>query len=62
MELQTLRTIAQHDTIPTAAATLFVTPATVKKHLNSVYRKLQVRGRDDALLRAGRMGILTPAA
>ncbi|MFT4294495.1 MAG: LuxR C-terminal-related transcriptional regulator [Micropruina sp.] len=58
MELRTLRTIARHRSANNAATELFVTPGTVKKHLASVYRKLGVSGRDEAILQAGRMGIL----
>lgn len=59
MELRTLRAIAAHRRTNEAAEALFVTPATVKKHLNAVYRKLGAKGRDNALLRAGYMGLLT---
>ncbi|MFT4232130.1 MAG: LuxR C-terminal-related transcriptional regulator [Leucobacter sp.] len=58
MELRTLRAIAHHRSANKAAAELFVTTGTVKKHLASVYRKLSANGRDEAILQAGRMGIL----
>lgn len=58
MELRTLNAIAQHRTTSATATALYVTPGTIKKHLASVYRKLGVNGRDDALLTAGRMGLL----
>ncbi|MGC3956100.1 MAG: LuxR C-terminal-related transcriptional regulator [Propionicimonas sp.] len=58
MELRTLQEIARHRSANKAAAQLFVTPGTVKKHLAAVYRKLGVNGRDEAILQAGRMGIL----
>ena len=58
MELRTLQAIAQHRSANKAAAELFVTTGTVKKHLASVYRKLWVNGREEAILQAGRMGIL----
>ena len=58
MELRTLAAIAEHRNANQAAASLFVTPGTVKKHLASVYRKLQVGGRDEAILQASRMGLL----
>lgn len=58
MELRTLRAISEHRTAKDAAAALFVTLGTVKKHLASVYRKLRVSGRDDAILQASRMGLL----
>ena len=58
MELRTLTAIAEHRNASQAAAALFITPGTVKKHLASVYRKLRVNGRDEALLQANRMGLL----
>ncbi|MCB1273786.1 MAG: hypothetical protein KDB25_05260 [Leucobacter sp.] len=59
MEQRTLAAVADHHSINESATALFVTPATVKKHLNSVYRKLDAKGRDDAILVATRMGLLT---
>ena len=58
MELRTLDAISEHRNANLAAASLFVTAGTVKKHLAAVYRKLGVRDRDAAILRAGRMGLL----
>ncbi|PRI11282.1 AAA family ATPase [Leucobacter massiliensis] len=58
MELRTLRAIARYRSIGTTAEALFVTAATVKKHLNAVYRKLRSRGREEAILQATRMGLL----
>lgn len=59
MELQTLTAIQSHTTINATAERMFVTPATVKKHLNSVYRKLGVKNRDQALLQGQLMGIIS---
>lgn len=59
MELRTLLSITEHRNANLAAESLFVTPGTVKKHLAAVYRKLGVRDRDAAILRAGRMGLLS---
>ena len=58
MELRTLTEMAIHTSINQTAEAMFVTPATVKKHLNSVYRKLRAKGRDEAILRAKKMGLL----
>lgn len=58
MELRTLAAISEHRNANQAAASLFITAGTVKKHLAAVYKKLGVRDRDAAILRAGRMGIL----
>lgn len=62
METKTLKAISEHRNTGQAAAALFVTAGTVKKHLASVYRKLKVSGREEAILQAGRMGLLTEAA
>jgi DNA-binding CsgD family transcriptional regulator len=61
MELRTLAAIAEHLNANRAAASLFVTQATVKKHLASVYRKLRAKNRDEAILVATRMGLLGDA-
>ncbi|RGE19812.1 hypothetical protein [Leucobacter sp. wl10] len=61
MELRTLAAISVHRSISDTADSLYVTSATVKKHLNAVYRKLQVRGREEAILQATRMGLLSAA-
>lgn len=37
---------------------LFITPATLKTHLNSIYRKLQVRNRSGAVSEAKRRGLI----
>lgn len=58
MELQTLIAIYTHRNANQAAASLHVTPGTVKKHLISVYKKLRVNGRDEAILRMSRMGLI----
>lgn len=58
MEQRTLEAIAEHRNANEAAAALFVTAGTVKKHLASVYRKLHARGRNEAILQASRMGLL----
>lgn len=40
------------------AAELFISAKTVKNHLQSIYKKLDARGRTEAILRAARMGII----
>ena len=59
-ELRALAAIAEHGSTTEVARALFIAPATVKKHLAAVYRKLQVNGRDEAILSASRMGLLNP--
>lgn len=58
MERKTLAAIAKHRSAKETAESLHVTTGTVKKHLVAVYRKLGVSSRDDAILLAGRMGLL----
>ena len=58
MELRALAAVAEHGTAKDASEALFVTPGTIKKHLAAVYRKLRANGRDEAVLRATRMGLV----
>lgn len=60
-ELRTLEALAAGRTIAATAEALFLTQNTVKFHLRSVYRKLRVSGRVDAVLQARRMGLLPEA-
>ncbi len=41
------------------AANLFISPETVKKHVRSIYRKLDSRNRQQAMTKAYRLGVLT---
>lgn len=60
MERRTLTVVAEHQgSLQEVAASMHVTPATVKKHMNAVYRKLKVVGRDAAIVQATRMGLLS---
>jgi ATP/maltotriose-dependent transcriptional regulator MalT len=43
----------------TIAAELFITVATVKEHIGEIMRKLQVRTRREAVLRAAELGLLS---
>ncbi|MFD1201912.1 response regulator transcription factor [Leucobacter albus] len=58
MELRTLTAIRHHGNANAVAQELFVTVGTVKKHLAAVYRKLRVRDRQAAIIRATEMGLL----
>lgn len=56
---EVLRLLATGATIEEIAATLFLSPYTVKDHIKSLYRKLGARNRADAVLRAERVGLLS---
>ncbi|KRB36959.1 LuxR C-terminal-related transcriptional regulator [Microbacterium sp. Root180] len=57
-ELSVLRALADHSSVTELGKQLFLSPNTVKTHLRTVYRKLGVRSRDEALDEAVRLGIL----
>ncbi|GAB3575930.1 LuxR C-terminal-related transcriptional regulator [Leifsonia lichenia] len=57
-EQAVLSAMATHPTVGDAAASLHVSPSTVKNQLRSAYRKLGVSTRADALLRASELGLL----
>jgi ATP/maltotriose-dependent transcriptional regulator MalT len=40
------------------AAELFLSPHTIKEHTSTLYRKLEVRNRAEAVQRAQRLGLL----
>jgi LuxR family maltose regulon positive regulatory protein len=40
------------------AEQLYISPETVKRHLQNVYQKLQIRGRREAVTRAADLGLL----
>ncbi len=57
-EIEVLARLDGMDTLPEIAAALFVTVNTVKTHLRSLYRKLGVHARREALSRAEELGLL----
>ncbi len=57
-ELEVLRALAQSMSNKRIAMALGISPETVKWHLRSVYAKLGVAGRDDAVARARGMGLV----
>jgi DNA-binding NarL/FixJ family response regulator len=57
-ELQVLRLMADGLPNKQISARLSVTESTVKFHVNSILRKLDVRSRTEAVVRAGRIGVI----
>jgi len=56
-ESEILALIAGGATNREIAATLFLSPHTVKEHTSTLYRKLGARNRADAVQRAQRLGL-----
>jgi len=57
-ELEVLHLIALGSTNKEIARQLFVAPGTVKAHTASIYRKLDVANRTEAVAQARQLGIL----
>lgn len=58
-ELEVLALVARGMSNAEAGRSLFVAPSTIKKHLENVYAKLDVRRRTQAVARARALGLLT---
>jgi DNA-binding NarL/FixJ family response regulator len=58
-ELEILAAIADGRTNPQIAAALYLSPKTVMHHSSSIYRKLGVRGRAEAVAHAYHTGMLS---
>lgn len=56
-ELNTLQALHLGKSIPETASLLFISQNTMKFHLRSIYQKLQVSSRAEAVLQATRMGL-----
>jgi LuxR family maltose regulon positive regulatory protein len=59
-ELQILNLLGRWLQNKEIAAELFISPLTVKKHLDNIFRKLNISGRRQAVEKAQRLGILPP--
>jgi DNA-binding CsgD family transcriptional regulator len=57
-ELEVLRVAAEGNTGPQIAASLFISPATVKTHFDNIYEKLGVSDRAAAVAQAIRLGLI----
>jgi LuxR family maltose regulon positive regulatory protein len=57
-ELEFLALLARHLSNPEIAERLVISPGTVKTHTLRIYRKLDVRGRQQAVAKARELGIL----
>jgi LuxR family maltose regulon positive regulatory protein len=60
-ELRLLPLLTTHLTFPEIGARLFISRHTVKTQAISVYRKLGVSSRSEAITRMHELGLLTPA-
>ena len=56
-EQEITRAVARGLSNPEIAAQLFLSPHTVKEHTSSLYRKLSVRNRAEAVQKAQRLGL-----
>ena len=57
-EIEVLRMLAKGVTNNDIAESLFISPETVKRHLSTIYRKLDVKNRQQAIISARSIGIL----
>ena len=57
-ELEVLQLMAEGRSNPEIAADLVIALGTVKAHTSSIYRKLDVRRRTEAIIKAGELGLL----
>jgi LuxR family maltose regulon positive regulatory protein len=61
-ELRVLRYLPTNLRGPEIAAQLFVSPNTIRTHLRTMYAKLGVHIRADAVTRARELGLLSPSS
>jgi LuxR family maltose regulon positive regulatory protein len=60
-ELAVLRLLESDLSAPQIAARMFLSPNTVRSHTRSIYRKLAVNSRADAVARANTLGLIAKA-
>lgn len=59
-EQRALREVFEQGSVPAAAKSLYLSQDTIKSHMKTVYRKLGVRNRKDAIRIASEAGLLSP--
>ena len=57
-ELEVLRLLRTHLSSTEIAEKLFIAPSTARTHIKSIYSKLSVHSRNDAVLRAEELGLV----
>lgn len=57
-EIEVLELLAQRLSSKEIAAELYITPGTVRQHSHRIYQKLEVNGRQQAIVKAAELGIL----
>ena len=57
-EMEVLQLLADGQSTPEIATTMFISQKTVKNHLASIYEKIDARDRTQAVIRAVRLGII----
>jgi DNA-binding NarL/FixJ family response regulator len=57
-EMEVLQLLAEGQSTPEIAGSMFISQKTVKNHLASIYEKIDARDRTHAVIRAVKMGII----
>ena len=57
-ELRLLPLLSTHLSVPEIAAEIYLSPHTIKSQMRSIYRKLGVSSRNQAIMRARELGLL----
>ena len=59
-ETEVLEMIVSGQSLAEIGAAMYISPLTVKSHVQNIYRKLEARSRQQAIQRARQRGLLTP--